>query len=762
MGRIFTRSGIKPSSGLLMALLIVVALFLPVRAMPQDTPYRPKVGLALSGGGSHGIAHIGVLKVMEEAGLRPDYISGVSMGSIVGGLYATGLSSDSLARLCHEIDWDQLFSDRIPENKIIFNEKKHFYNSIISLPITRNKIKLPSSLITGQQVESALNYYFWPAAEIYRFSDLPMPFLCVATDMISGSEVVLKEGYLPDAIRASISIPSVFSAVKTDTALLVDGGVLRNYAAGELRSVGSEIVIGSYVSAKRSDKKDLESAYEMLKEVGFMTSIADYEAQKKLTDILIEPDLEASPDLSYSDADTLIERGYRAALLLRERFRQLADSLDAIKPREPIRPLPEKKYRIFERIEVTGNKKISKKQIIGVLDIDPGEKVDRDMLKDRINLLYGKGWFEKVKYRIVPRNDSLILQIDCIERPVATLYGSLHYDNAIGAGMLVSLSARDLITPRSILNAETSIGKYFRCRISLMQFIDRSQKFGIEASFFADNTRLPLIELGSATGPMINQNYILSLSLNKRISLNHLMSISASYENQRLYTDYIPADHIDRLTYDYLKLTYTYQANTLDYKHFPNKGIIYSLSASASELLQGSIRTDGETEVFKKGDEGDFSFDRLYTLRGWFRTYASPSDKLTLSFGGDMLLVTGADSLPTSNNFFLLGGMEAVTDRSVPAIGFHSNQIAIKKLAGLRLGADIEVLKDFHICAGANLFVTQELNRTSGFSLLGGYSLGLGYMSVVGPIKAGLMHGIYDREIFYNQVKGYVSVGFTF
>jgi NTE family protein len=744
-------------------LLLFLSIQLPLLVSSQDTlQVRPRLGLALSGGGSKGIAHIGVLKVMEEAGLRPDYISGVSMGSIVGGLYATGFSSDSLARLFLDTDWDLLLSDRIPENKIIFNEKKHFYNSIISVPVTREHIVIPSSLISGQQVENALNFYFWRAAEIYNFSHLPIPFLCVATDMLTGSEVVLKEGYLPDAIRASMSIPSVFSAVPTDTALLVDGGVVRNYAAGELRSVGCDIVIGSYVSLKRSDRKNLESGYEMLKQVGFMASLADYDAQKKLTDILIEPELKAFPPLSYNDVDTLIERGYRAALPLKERFRRLADSLNAIQPEQPVIPLPEIKYRIFDKVEVVGNEKIKTDQITGVLDIDPGQKVDRDMLSDKIELLYGKGWFEKVNYRIVPRNDSLILQINCIERPATMLYGSLHYDNTLGAGVLVSISARDLITTRSVINAESFIGQYFRYRLSMMQYIDHSQKFGVEASYFIDNTRLPLIKLGSETGPMVSQNNNISVSLGKRISLNHLMDITASYENMRLVTDYIPENKIDKLTYDYLRLVYRYQANTLNYKHFPDKGIVYCITASGSKLLRGTRRLDGEREVYLPGNAGDFSFERSYSARGWFRTYTSPSDKLTLDFGGEALYMTHADSVFSGNNAYYLGGVEPATERSVPAIGFHGNQIPVKGLAGIRVGADFEIVTDLHLCLSGNVFAIQELDREYGLSLLAGYGACIGYMTVSGPIKIGIMHGIYNREVFFKPVKGYVSIGFSF
>jgi NTE family protein len=745
-------------------LLLLLLIMLPRQIVSQDTMHvRPRVGLALSGGGARGLAHIGVLKVMEEAGLKPDYISGVSMGSIIGAMYAMGYSADSLISMLKSTDWNLLLSDRIPENRIIFPEKKHFYNSIVSLPVTRQKIRLPTGLISGQQIENALGYYFWPAATVSDFSKLPVPFLCISTDVGTGQKVVLKNGYLPDAIRASIAIPTLLTPVILDSMLLVDGGVVHNYAATELRDMGADIIIGSYTGYRQNSVETSESAYGIMKRIIFISSFASFEKEKRETDILIEPSIKDYPTLAFdNNVDTIITAGYREALKYKNRFRRLADSLDKIGPGEPLKPLPPAGYYVFDRIEVKGNSITGDDQITGVLGISPGDTVTREMLSDGMELLYGKAWFEKVTYRITPRKDSLILGIECIERPRVMLYGALHYDLALGTGVLLSLSGRNLVTPRSVIDLDSYIGEYYRYRLSIMQFIDRGQRFGIEAWFFADKTNFPLISLRGETGPMLGQNAVTRLSLNQRLSLNHMMNLSFSWENQRLYTDYLSDSRIDRLSYDYLKLSYSYKANTLNFKHFPDKGITYNLSASASKLIRGIITTGGMREIYVNGDETDFSFERFFTLKGSFRAYTSPGPKLTLSFGGEALLVTNADSVTSNNNFYFLGGTDPVTDRSVPAIGFHENQIAVSELAGIRLGTDIEILTDLHVCLTGNFFAIKEPDREKGFSLLGGYGLGLGYMTVAGPIRAGVMYGIYNREVFFKPLKGYVSIGFSF
>jgi hypothetical protein len=176
----------------------------------------------------------------------------------------------------------------------------------------------------------------------------------------------------------------------------------------------------------------------------------------------------------------------------------------------------------------------------------------------------------------------------------------------------------------------------------------------------------------------------------------------------------------------------------------------------------GVIKTDTLRTDYNREDPGDFSFHHNFTFRGWFSTYWSPAPKLTWNVGGEALFFTDADTVSAQNSFFLLGGITPTTDRSVSAIGFYDNQIPLKSLAGLRLSADYEVAKDFHISFGANLFAIQELDREKGFSFVGGYGLGIGYMTIAGPIRLGVMHGLYDREVFYKAFKPYVSIGFSF
>jgi NTE family protein len=708
------------------------------------------------------MAHLGVIKVMEEAGLRPDYITGVSMGSIIGGMYSLGYTADSLHKIFKSINWKIILSNKIPENKVIFLEKSHFSNSAISLPLSSFKVLLPSGLINGQQVENTLSYYAWPAADINDFAKLPIPFLCIGTDIITYKKIDLKTGYLPDAIRASFSVPSIFTPLKIDSMLFLDGGLIRNFAAAEVREMGADIVIGSYVGFNGYKEEKLQSLSGIMEQIAMFRSLDDFEEQKKLVDVLIRPDTQGFSIFGFENVDSLIQRGYEAALPYKKYFRKLADSLDRIGAQRPIVNILDKQLYTFNKIDIEGNKSYSDEQILGVLDIKPGKKIDKYLLTDRIELLYGKAWFDKVKYRFISRNDSLILVVDCIEKPKAMLYGSVHYDNSLQSGLIFQISVKDLITQRSVINLGSRIGQYYKFDLNYLQFIDRNQIFGLSANLYSDNTLIPLLELRGDKGEVISRNFTPGLSVNKRMGLNTMMSVSANFENLNLIIHYISDVHLKNLSYNYITATYNYQVNSLDSKHFPHKGTILNLSASTSKLQSAGLKTDSSKVEFEWKNHGEFSFDRFYTFHGSVNHYFTPPGKMTFLFGGDVLLITDSDSVSAQNNFYLLGGVESVNKRSIPMFGFQSNEIPVKKLAGFRTGLDIELFENFHVNFMANIFAAQEVNRDKGFSLLTGFGLGVGYMSIIGPIKIGLMYGNYKREEYFNKIKGYVSIGYNF
>ncbi len=728
----------------------------------QIVHLRPKVGLALSGGGSCGLAHIGVLKVMEEAGLRPDVITGVSMGSIVGGLYALGYSADSIEKICKIIDWNLIATNQIPENKIIFPEKKYFDNSIVAIPLQFKKSIIPKGLINGQQMENMLSYYTWPADRISEFSELPIPFMCLATNLVTLNKTELTKGYLADALRASSAVPTIFTPLKIDSLLLIDGGMVRNLAVSETRDMGASIVIGSYTGSYMSKEEDLRTLTDIVTQLLFFIGVDDFEKEKKYADILIEPKTEDLSSTSFDNIDTIIQRGYKAALPFKSRFKRIADSLNNIESHPPIDNILQRQYYSFDRIQIIGNKKISRRQIMGVLNISPYEKVDKSMLKEKIDLLYGKNWFDKVKYRIEPKADSLLLILDCTELSKTTMYASVHYDNGMHSGLVLKLLINNPLIQKSKLETDAYIGQFYKVSTSYYQFIDRNQKYGLSLDGYAENIVIPMLEVRGETGNMISRNFYPGVSLFKRIGLNHLITLSGTYEIMNFIPQFITSDQFQNVSHDYINFNLKYQLNTLDIKDFPDYGAIFDISGGLSKLLYYSTRIGNTTTRYSDRNTDERSFERFYTIIGHYRHYFSTSKKLTFSVGGDFLYITNTDSVSSQNNFRLLGGVTPLTKRSISMTGFHPGQIMIKRMAGIEVGSDYELLPAFHISVTTNFSIIREPFRTEGYSFLAGYGLTIGYSSLFGPLKAGIMYGMYRKEKYFNPVKGFVSLGYNF
>ena len=728
----------------------------------QETVTRPSLGLALSGGGALGIAHLGVMRVMEESGLKPDCISGVSMGSVVGGLYSLGYSIDSILNIFRYNDLEGAITNKIPEDKIIFLEKRNIQNSIISMPVSFRKLTLPSGLSNGQVMESFISFYAWPAADINDFSKLPIPFTCVGSDILTARFVDLKTGYLADAVRASLAIPSVFTPIKIDTALLLDGGIYRNYAAQEVLDLGADIVIGSYTGFHWKGENELESISDILKQISFSISYNDFEQQKKLTDYLIEPDLKGLLSMDFSRVDSIYQRGYRAAVPFREKFIRLADSLNRFGPQKPATYIMNKDYYTFNNIEITGNRNYSDRQIIGILDMNAGDRVDKYMLKEKMDLLFGRNWFEKVKYRIEPRNDSLILVIECIEKPKAMLYGSVHYDYTLGSGALLSFASKNFLLPGSVLTIDTYIGKYPRVKALLLQYLGWKHVYSVSTDFSYDKTPFPVLHLKNESGDVLSGNLTAGVNLARSIGLNHMFRISGIYENLNLMPRYLSSTGLDNITYNYFRAEANYGINTLDKKYFPDRGTILDISASTSKMISASMKTDAEKATFYSSDPGMFIFERFYTLNGGFRQYFSSGKYVTLSIHADALYLSRCDSAMSQNNFYMLGGIQAVNDRSIAMTGFHSSEIPVKKAAGVGFEIDIEAFNNFHITLIADVFAIQDIYHYKGYNLLAGFGAGAGYMTLAGPIKVGIMYGENPFDNYFNSFKGYISLGFNF
>ncbi len=342
------------------------------------------------------------------------------------------------------------------------------------------------------------------------------------------------------------------------------------------------------------------------------------------------------------------------------------------------------------------------------------------------------------------------------------LYGSLHYDNAIGSGALLAFSSKNFIFPGTVLNVNTFLGKYYRVQALFLQYLGWKQEYSISVNVYYDKTPVPVLHIHNETGNVILGNLNAGLNFSKRIGLNHMVSISGNYENLNLTPRYVSESGLDNISYNYIKPTVHYGINTLDTKYFPNKGTILDISGSTSKLISASIRTDTEKTNYDIKNPGDFSFDRFYSLKGGVRQYFSRGKRITFSIHADAVYLSRCDSAIKQNNFYLLGGLQSISNRSIAMTGFQTSELPVKKAVGAGIEIEIEVFRDLHLSLETDIFTVQSIYMDKGYDLLAGFGMEAGYMSILGPIRFGFMYGKEPYDNYFNKFKGYLSIGFNF
>lgn len=446
-----------------------------VQAQQKRPAHRPRIGLVLSGGGAKGMAHIGFLKVMEKAGIRPDYITGTSMGSLVGALYALGYSAEEIERIALEQDWEMLLSNQVPLSQIAMEEKDYYGRYLLELPVNNFEIGFPSGLIEGQALNNLLIRLSRGAHGIQSFNQLPTPFACVATDLTTGEKVVLRQGFLPEALRASMAIPTVFTPVKLDGRLLVDGGLVQNFPVQEALDMGADFVIGVNVGGGLEPEKNLKSMLDVLVQATFFTSASNLESEKKKTDLLIDvlPSLEGYSTGSFADTKEIIRIGEHVARQYEDSLRTLAAYFKSF-PEPMHRPVYRSRQDSVQisRLHISGASSMPKRIIRRRLRLNEHETTSIRSIENRIEILYGTGRFNKVSYAMVPADSGgHYLQVNVEEAAEAALKAAVYYDSENRAGATVNYTHRNLLWERSRFVAEVDLGQNIRSDVNYLKYM---------------------------------------------------------------------------------------------------------------------------------------------------------------------------------------------------------------------------------------------------------------------------------------------------
>jgi len=384
-------------------MLFAVFLLLVVTTSHAD---RPRIGLVLGGGGARGAAHIGVLKELERHRIPIDAIAGTSMGAVVGGLYASGRTPAELEEIVATLDWDVALSDRPPRKDLSFRRKEDDAKFAIGLELglRDGELLLPVGLVEGQQLDLILRELTFDVSEITDFDDLPVPFRAIATDIVKGEVHVMGEGDLPDALRASMSVPAILAPTKSDGRLLVDGGIMANLPIDVMREMNVDIIIAVDVEFPLYPAEELDSVFAISEQM--LTVLMRRETQRQIellgdSDILIRPELGLHGSAEFGTIMDTVEPGEEAARKASPRLTELALSEEQYAQHLADRVVipPVDGSLAFTR--VTHDGRPAPAALVSRLDVEPGDRIETDSLTENAERLYGLGPYERVSYQIV-------------------------------------------------------------------------------------------------------------------------------------------------------------------------------------------------------------------------------------------------------------------------------------------------------------------------------------------------------------------------
>ena len=463
---------------------------------------RPKVGLALSGGGARGAAHIGVIRQLEAHGIPIDCIAGTSMGAVVGGLYATGYTIDEIDTIYRQLDWSSGFRDKPQRGDLSFRRKQDDRRYLVDLDIgfRNGSFRLPRGLLEGQNLNLVLKTLTRPAATIHDFDHLAVPFRAVAADLETGEAVSIREGDLADAIHASMAIPGVYNPVERENRLLVDGGVADNLPVQVVRDLCADIVVAVDVSSPLLGRDEIDSVVEVLDQLSTILTRRNTDASIALLgekDLLIRPDLSGILAGDFSKIGEAIDRGTTAAEAVPHALQQIAAQTGSHAPLHHAQPVS---APIVTAITVDNSSGLDTDAILSRIRQQLGEPFSQSHLQRDLADLYGTGQFGVTNYRLDGDDEQVALHLDLPDNPVGPHYfrfGVELEDNFAGDN-LYNIGMRHTYMPANRYGGEwrneAQLGDTPRLFTEWFQPIALDGQWFISSSAEWERRRLPVLD----------------------------------------------------------------------------------------------------------------------------------------------------------------------------------------------------------------------------------------------------------------------------
>lgn len=740
--------------------VIAVVFIFSFSAFSQSSAGRPRIGVTLSGGGAKGLAHIGILKAIDSAGLKVDYITGTSMGSIVGGLYAIGYSADSLEKLVHKIDWNLLLSNQSSLRSLFMEEKDEYSKYDVELPWVNNKLRLSSGLLEAEELWLKFSELFFPVYNIKDFSKFNIPFRCIGTDIGSGEMVVMKDGEIISAVRASMAIPSVFTAVNYGQHRLVDGGISRNFPVKDVKEMGANLVIGSNVANGLLPSQKVRNVFQLLLQVAFFREAEDSKTEVPLCDIYVPINLENYSMASFSDADKIMQVGIEEGRKLYPRLKRMADSLDAIygKEQKPRSRLPDITHIKISSYEINGLNNTTEGFFVNTMNLKTGIYYSAKSLSDMVRQAFGTRYYSRIVYSLQPQEDgSCKIVFNVEENPLTFAKVSLHYNRFSGIGLIANLTSRNLFISNSRSLVSVNIGESFRIKGEHLQYIGRLKNFGLTLKTQFDRFDLITYEQSKQSGLYKQDNWEVS----EKFHYSPSRSISIGIGHRFEWLHYRPtiASNLEFNGSNHFSTLFTeLKYNTLDKKVFPRKGI--KLEAEGGHVLPQ--RSNVKFSVNGQPPSNPDSLE--IATSSYFKTWLAAEGYISFSNFTTMMLQaqSGINFNYDGNimNEFIIGGMTKMFRNQVTFAGLQEGSVYSASMATAQIGLRQQIFFNTYITGRANILFNNFISSSKFFKyedFYSGYGLTFSYNFALGPLDISVMYCDQTK-----RVQGYINLGIPF
>lgn len=715
-----------------------------------------KVGLVLSGGGAKGLAHIGVLKVIEEHNIKIDYIAGTSMGAIVGGLYASGYNTTQLDSIFRKTDFSRIIRDKISYQSRSFFSREFGNKYVVSLPFEDFKVEIPSGLSKGQNLYNLLKKLSLVANKD-KFENMKIPFFCMATNLETAESVQLDSGSLALAMTASGAIPSIFKPMEVNGKLLSDGGITDNYPIERLRRKGMDKIIGVNVQDSLVGKEQLETGIEVITQINNFRTIKDMREKRPKTDVYIRPNIKLYDVLSFDKGKAIIQAGEIAALKQINKLKKLPKQDDKTTSDQ----IKMGRFRLGD-IVLNGDFSFPRSYITGKLDLRKGQIVSLSEINQGINGLNATGNFRSIRYKLKNKNGvtDIIFSIQ-EEQKNQFLKFAVHYDDLYKGSVLTNLTKKSLFLENDMASLDVILGQ--NVRYNFNYYVDKGNfwSIGLQSRInrFEDNLSFEFIEENSTLAgfdlneirldfnDFTNRFYLETFYKNKvnlKGGIEHKL-VEASTRTVLANIDDDDENPETIIEEDHLLSIYAVLGfDSLDELQYPSSGFYFK---SKFNFYFANLNGDISVEDFSIG-------------KGVVGGYIPLHERFSLHLNSETGFRIGSENL-TGLNFFLGGYGNKTINNFKPFYGYDYFTLSADSYIKGLVEIDYNFYKKNHIILSGNfanveddIYTTGEWFTTPDFS---GYAIGYGCDTILGPVD---VKYAYSPEVKDGLL--YFSLGYRF